>query len=144
MFGDSIVRLLEENTVILWSHWQYHVKRDGQSQTRQWCDGSKRAEPILYALAKTYSSCVKHLIQQQFLALAAKQNFLLFNVDAKDAFAHSPAPEVPTFMMIDNQYYKWYFHCFGKKLDRSRVGPPCPSCTSRASRIRYALETTHQ
>ena len=25
--------------------------------------------------------------------------------------------------MIDNQYYEWYFHCFGKKLDRSRVLP---------------------
>ena len=26
-------------------------------------------------------------------------------------------------MMIDNQYYEWYYHRFGKKLDRSRVLP---------------------
>ena len=29
MFGTDIARLLEENAVILRSHWQYHVKRDG-------------------------------------------------------------------------------------------------------------------
>ena len=30
MFGPSIERPHEENAVILRSHWQYHVKRDGQ------------------------------------------------------------------------------------------------------------------
>ena len=68
----------------------------------------------MHALAKTYSSCVEHPIRREFLALAAEKNFLLFGGDAKDAFAHSPVPEVPEFMMIDNQYYEWYFHCFGK------------------------------
>ena len=66
---------------------------------------------------------MEHPIQQQFLALAAQQNFCLFGGDAKDAFAHSPSPEVPTFMMIDNQYYKWYLDRFKIKLDKSRVLP---------------------
>ena len=123
MFGEDIECPLEENTVILRSHWQYHVKRDGQHRARQCCNGLKQVAPILHALAKTYASCVKHPIQQQFLTLAAKQNFLLFGGDSKDAFAHSPAPEVLTFMMIDNQYYEWYFHHFKKKLDKSRVLP---------------------
>ena len=61
-----------------------------------------------------------------FNDIAAKQNFLLFGGDAKDSFAHSLAPEVLTFMMIDNQYYEWYFHCFKKKLDKSRVLPVLP------------------
>ena len=69
-----------------------------------------------YTACTRNSSCVEHPIQQQFLALAAEQNFLLFGGDAKDAFAHSPAPEVPTFMMIDNQYSEWYFYKFKKKL----------------------------
>ena len=123
IFGDDIERPLEENAVILRSHWQYHVKRDGQRRARQCYDGSKRAAPLLYAFAKTYSSCIKHPIQRQFFAPAAKQNFLLFGGDAKDAFAHSPAPEVPTYIMIDNQYYEWYFHRFKKKSDKSRVLP---------------------
>ena len=86
--------------------WQYHVKRDGQRRTQQCCNSLKSVSPILYALVKTYSSCILHPIQCQFLALAAKQNYWLFGGDTKDAFDHFPAPEVPTFMMIDNQYYK--------------------------------------
>ena len=121
MFGEYMACPLEDNAVILRLHWQYHVKRDGQRRARQCCDGSKRAAPLLHALAKTHSSCVEQPIQRQFLALAAEQNFLLFGGDAKDAFAHSPAPEVPTFMMIDNQYYEWYLYKFKKKLDRSGV-----------------------
>ena len=30
MFGKSILYPTEDNVVILRSHWQYHVKRDGQ------------------------------------------------------------------------------------------------------------------
>ena len=124
MFGKPILcPSAEENAVILQSHWQYHIKREGLHQARQCCDGSKRAAPLLHALAKTYSSCVEHPIQRQFLALAAEQNFLLFIGNAKYAFAHSPSPQVPTFMMIDNHYYEWYFDRFKIKLDKSRVLP---------------------
>ena len=90
MFGEPIHRPSdEENAVILQSHWQYHVKREGLQRAQQCCDGFKRASPFLHALAKTYSLCVEHPIQRQFLALTAKQNFLLFVGDTKDAFAHS-------------------------------------------------------
>ena len=62
MFGKYILCPTKDNTVILRSHCQYHVKRDSQRYARQCCNGSKRAAPILHALAKTYSSCVEHLI----------------------------------------------------------------------------------
>ena len=35
MFGAHMACPLEENDVILRSHWQYHVKRDGQRRARQ-------------------------------------------------------------------------------------------------------------
>ena len=78
---------------------------------------------MLHAFVKTYSSCVEHLIQCQFIALAAEKNDRLFGGNAKDPFACSLAPEVPTFMMINNQCYNWYLNCFGKELDKSRVLP---------------------
>ena len=81
MFGEHMARPLEDNAVILRSHWQYHVKRDGQRRARQCCDGSKRAAPILHALAKTYSSCVEHPIQRQFLALHHEQIELYQSLD---------------------------------------------------------------
>ena len=118
-----MARPLEENIVILQTHWHCHANWDGHKKAQQCCNGSKRAAPILHALTKVSSSCVEHPIQWQFFALAAEQNYQLFSGDAKDAFAHSPSPEVPTFMIISNQYYAWYLHCFGKKLDKSRVLP---------------------
>ena len=41
IFGKDIERPLEENAVILRSHWQYHVKKDEQRRARQSCNGSK-------------------------------------------------------------------------------------------------------
>ena len=79
----------------------------------------KREAPILHALAKTYSPSVEHPIQRQFLALPTEQKFLFFGGDTKDTFAHSPSPEVPTFMTIDSQYYEQYLDKFGKRLDKS-------------------------
>ena len=32
MFGEHMARPLEDNTVVLRSHWQYHVKQDGQQR----------------------------------------------------------------------------------------------------------------
>ena len=34
MFGEDMTRPLEENAVILQSHWQYHVKRDRQRRAQ--------------------------------------------------------------------------------------------------------------
>ena len=102
------------------------MKQDGKRRARQCCDSSKRAAPLLHALAKTYSSCVEDPIQRRFLALAAEQNFLFFDCDTKDTFAHFPSLKVPTFITIDSQYYKWYLDKLGKRLDKSRVLPiPC-------------------
>ena len=72
MFCQSILPTVA-NTVILQSHWQYHVKLDGQRQAQQCYDTSKRAAPILHALAKIYSLCVEYPIHHYFLALAAVQ-----------------------------------------------------------------------
>ena len=39
-----------------------------------------------------------------FIALSAQLGHGLFSGDAKDAFAHSPPPETPTFVQIDDTY----------------------------------------
>ena len=110
MFGLPIMRPNTPNAIVLCSHWQYHVKRDGTRRARQCCDGSKRAAPLLHALALTYSSCVEHPMQRLFLATAAHEDLKIYGGDAKDTFAHSPAPDIPTYVTIDDQYADWYFH----------------------------------
>ena len=108
MYGESIIKPTARNAIILRPHWQYHVKQCGTRRSRQRCDSSKRAAPILHALALTYSSCVEHPIQRLFLAISANLDLKIYGGDAKDAFAHSPAPSVSTFVTIDDQYADWY------------------------------------
>ena len=74
-----------KGAIIICPHWQHTVKRDGQRRSCQCCDGSKRAAPKLHALAQTYSACVEKHVQRLFLALAAKDNLVLYQGDASDA-----------------------------------------------------------
>jgi hypothetical protein len=109
--------------IILRSHWQYRVKTSGKRRSRQCCDGSARAAPRLHAMAQTYASCIEQPVFRLFLALSASLNYLIYGGDAQDAFAHSPAPTVPTFVSIDDAYSDWYFDKYGIRLARGLVLP---------------------
>jgi hypothetical protein len=58
-----------------------------------------------------------------FLSLAANLNLKIYGGDAKDAYGHSPGPEIPTYMTIDDAYAEWYEHKFGKPINRKMVLP---------------------
>ena len=47
---------------------------------------------------------MEHPIQRQFLALAVKQNFILFGGDAKGDFAHSPSKLKATTAAMQHQF----------------------------------------
>ena len=121
LYGKPVAR--PPDAIVLRPHWQYHIKRDGTRRSRNCCDGSPRAAPILHGLITTYSSCVEQPIQRMFFSLAAQLNYRVYAGDAKDAYAHSPPPDIPTFVSIDDQYAEWYEWKFGQKLDRSMVLP---------------------
>jgi hypothetical protein len=121
MFGSPIIP--PKDAIILNPHWQYKVKNSGQRRSRNCCDGSPRASPHLHAIAETYSSCVEQPAQRLFFALALALNFTTFGGDAQDAYAHSPAPTVPTFVRIDDAYSDWYFDTFNIRLNRGLVLP---------------------
>ena len=123
MFGEPIIPPNDPRAIILRPHWQYHIKRDGTRRARQCCNGSKYAAPLLHAIAMTYSSCVEHPIQRLFFAIAANLNLKVYGGDAKDAYGHSPGPEISTYVTIDDQYADWYKHKYGKEIDRKKVLP---------------------
>ena len=112
-----------KGAIVLRSHWQYHIKQCGTRRAWQCCDSSKKAAPMLHALAFTYSSCVEHAIQRLFFAIAADQNLRIYGEDIKDAYAHLPRPEIPTYVSIDNQYSDWYTYRYDKPIDRRKVLP---------------------
>ena len=79
---------------------------------------------MLYALASTYSSCVEHPVQRLFFAIAVDMNLRIYGGDAKDAYAHSPGPEIPTYVSIDDQYSDWYTYRYeGKTVNRRKIIP---------------------
>ena len=121
MYGAPVPRPTDPNAIILRPHWQYKVKSDGKRRSRNCCDGSPRAAPVLHGIASTYSSCVEQPIQRLFFALSAHLGYGVYGGDATDAYAHSPPPEVPTYVAIDEAYADWYERRFGTRLDRSFV-----------------------
>ncbi|KAG7341264.1 helicase domain protein [Nitzschia inconspicua] len=106
-----------------WTVCMTLIKRSGERRSRSCCDGSLRAAPLLHQVASTYSSCIEQPIQRMFFALAAAHDMQVYGGDATDAFAHSPPPETPTFIMIDDAYAEWYKARFGVTLDWNMVLP---------------------
>jgi len=121
MCGEPVRR--PPNAIVLRPHWQCSIKRDGTRRSQNCCDGSPRFAPPLHGIASTCSSCVEQPVQRLFFALAARENYRVYGGDAQDAHAHSPPPETPTFVSIDDAYADWCEHRFKKKLDCSLVLP---------------------
>ena len=107
-YGTPVRRPDNPNPVILCPHWKYKVKSDGKLRSRNCCDGSPRAVLALHGTASTYSSCVEQPIQRLFFVLSAQLGVGVYKSDATDAYAHSPPPDVPTLMAIDEAHADWF------------------------------------
>ena len=51
------------------------------------------------------------------------QRFVVYGGDARDAYAHAPAPEMMTHLTIDNAYFGWYKEKTDKTLNHRFVLP---------------------
>jgi hypothetical protein len=121
MFGEPITA--PPGAILLRPQWSGRVKVDGTRRLRLCADGSPRAAPALHANVETFASCLEHPVLRIFFALAAAENLIVYGGDARDAFAHSPGPSVPTFLRLDDAFIDWYATTYGKQLDRSQVLP---------------------
>lgn len=119
------------NPLSKWTEYCHHLfplailcQEKWSTCDQNYCDGSKCAAPLLHTNPKNYSSYVEYPVQCFFRSLVALQNFRIFGGDAKEAFDNYPFPDIPTFMIIDNQcYYKWYLYWSKIKLDKSWALP---------------------
>jgi len=121
MFGSPIK--LPKGGILMHFHWQYRIKVNGKRRSHFCCDGSPRAAPEAHSTTDTYASCLEHPVFQLFIALCAADNLTIYGGDAKDAFAHSPGPLMPTFMKLDNAFCDWYLERMGVLLDKDLVLP---------------------
>ena len=76
---------------------------------------------MLRTLASTWSSCVEVPIMRAYLGMCSSLGFKIYGADMKDAYAHSPAPSVPTYLSIDDQYSDWYLKRKNRKVDKRKV-----------------------
>jgi len=74
-------------------------------------------------MTNTYPSCLEHPVFRLFIALCAADNLTIYGGDAKDVFAHSPSPPMPTFMKLDDAFCDWYLERTGALLDKYLVLP---------------------
>ncbi|KAI2501677.1 hypothetical protein MHU86_12801 [Fragilaria crotonensis] len=58
-----------------------------------------------------------------FFALCAHEGYVSLKVDATNAYANSPPPNQPTFVVIDDQYADWYLARHGTVVSREMVLP---------------------
>ena len=124
MFGNAIDPIiLHKNAIILQPHLNYVVKRSGVRRSRQCCNGSKFAAPLLHAIVSTWSSCVELPKQRLFIALAVQKGLSMYGGDASDAYVHALALEMMTHLTIDDAYFEWYKEKTGKTLNRQHVIP---------------------
>ncbi|KAI2514205.1 retrotransposon [Fragilaria crotonensis] len=120
MYGDPVHA--PKGSIILRQHWNYIIKSDGTRKARNCCDGSPRAAPQL-KLANTYSSCIEQPCMRMFFALCTHEGFISLKVDATNAYANSPPPDQPTFVIIDDQYADWHLVRHGIAVSRDMVLP---------------------
>ena len=120
MYGVPVTA--PRDAIVLRQHWNYAIKGDGTRKARNCCDGSPRAAPQL-KLANTYSSCIEQPCMRLFFALCAHEGYISLKVDATNAYANSPPPNQPTFVVIDDQYADWYLARYKVAISRDMVLP---------------------
>ena len=113
----------EKPNFLLNPMWSYRVKPSGERRSRNCCDGSPRAAPILHQLTETYSSCIEVPIYRLFTAITTALNYIQYGGDAQDAYAHSPAPSFPCFVRVDQAFKAWYKSRFNKDIKPHHVLP---------------------
>ena len=75
------------------------------------------------ALGFDYKLSINMLTKQLFISLSAQKCLCMYGGDARDAYAHAPAPGMMTHLTIDDAYFKWYKEKTGKILNRRFVLP---------------------
>ena len=104
--------------------WAYKLKTDGTPKARCALDGSPRQIARRHLkINKTYSACVDQVANRIFWSLASSLNNVVCGIDIVNGYAHAPPPDIPTYLVIDEQYADWYLQKFHEEIDRDLVIP---------------------
>jgi hypothetical protein len=94
------------DATVLRQVWTYNVKYKGTLKAHNCCNGSVlKGRGIEYV--RHYTACISQQGMIIFWAITALRGWVAIGADALNAFAQSPPPSEPTFMLIDAQMREW-------------------------------------
>ena len=115
---------LPRNANLMNFQWAYKLKSDGTPKARCALDGSPRQiSRRNLQINKTYSACVDQVANRIFWSISSSLNNIICGIDIVNGYAHAPPPDIPTYLVIDDQYADWYFNKFNEEIDRDLVIP---------------------
>jgi hypothetical protein len=121
MFGDPCPR--PQRAIILRSIWTYTLKKDGTKKARNCGDGRPLRDDRYRRLESIYTACVSQTGVKIFFATAALLNYIIYDLDAINAFGQAGELYQMVYMDIDQQYRDWYLNRKGKTIPNGWVLP---------------------
>jgi hypothetical protein len=110
------------DAIVLRQVWTYNVKYEGNLKARNCCDGSVlKGRGIEYT--RHYTACISQQGMIIFWAITALRGWVAIGADAVNAFAQSPPPSEPTFLLIDAQMREWLNEQKGIQVSDGDVRP---------------------
>jgi hypothetical protein len=105
-FGYAMDR--PPGAIVLRPQWVNVIKKDGRRKCRLCCDGSKRAAPMIHALAPTYASCIEQPCMRLFYAIAGTKGLIITGADCTNAYANAPPPTTTCYLEVDEAFIEWH------------------------------------
>jgi hypothetical protein len=95
-----------DGAIVLRQVWTYAVKYEGTLKARNCCDGSVlKGRGIEFD--RHYTTCISQQGMQILWAITVLRCWVDICADAVNAFAQSPPPAKPIFVLIDAQMREW-------------------------------------
>lgn len=121
MFGDPCPR--PRGAIVLRSIWTYILKKDGTKKARNCGDGRPLRDDRFRRLESIYTACISQAGVKIFFATAALLNYVIYDLDAINAFGQAGELYEMVYMEIDQQYREWYLDRKKKRIPAGYVLP---------------------
>lgn len=110
--------------IVLRSVWTYADKGEGHDpKARQCMDGRPLRDNKWRRIESIYTACISQVGTKIFFATCALENYIIYDLDAVNAFGQAGSLFHIVYIDIDIQYREWYKYRHGKDIPEGYVLP---------------------
>jgi hypothetical protein len=121
MYGQPCPR--PKFAIVLHSIWTYSEKADGTKKARQCMDGRPLRDEKFRRIEAIYTACISQVGTKIFIAICALMNFIIYDLDAVNAFGQAGSLYQMVYIEADRQYREWYKLRHGEDIPEGYVIP---------------------